>query len=166
MSAQLSFSKPGKHDLQYTAQEHQHTNLAKCCVDLPCITCFQCRPFLSARPHSAMSNLPAWQTSQQDTQMQTSSSVAVRPQVMPVRAYAMQEVEIALAEDAFQKDKAQLAEIWAQRTQQFQQAVDLQVCSRMPSSRWQPRASAPGGPHGCLREGNHEQLMLIACCIT
>ena len=40
---------------------------------------------------------------------------------------SLQEVEIALAEEAFQKDKAQLAEIWAQRTHQFQQAVDLQV---------------------------------------
>lgn len=42
---------------------------------------------------------------------------------------AMQEVEIALAEEAFQKDKAQLADLWAQRTHQFQQAVDLQVLS-------------------------------------
>ncbi len=41
----------------------------------------------------------------------------------------MQEVEIALAEEAFQKDKAQLADLWAQRTHQFQQAVDLQVLS-------------------------------------
>ena len=41
----------------------------------------------------------------------------------------MQEVEIALAEEAFQKDKAQLAGLWAQRTHQFQQAVDLQVLS-------------------------------------
>ena len=40
----------------------------------------------------------------------------------------IQEVEIALAEEAFQKDKAQLADLWAQRTNQFQQAVDLQVC--------------------------------------
>lgn len=39
----------------------------------------------------------------------------------------MQEIEIAAAEEAFLKDKAQLAETWAQRTQQFQQAVDLQV---------------------------------------
>ena len=39
----------------------------------------------------------------------------------------LQEVEIALAEEAFQKDKAQLADLWDQRTQQFQQAVDLQV---------------------------------------
>ncbi|KAL0022975.1 hypothetical protein WJX79_000786 [Trebouxia sp. C0005] len=38
-----------------------------------------------------------------------------------------QEVEIALAEEAFQKDKAQLADLWAQRTHQFQQAVDLQM---------------------------------------
>ena len=42
---------------------------------------------------------------------------------------ATQEVEIALAEEAFQKDKAQLADLWAQRTHQFQQAVDLQVLS-------------------------------------
>lgn len=39
----------------------------------------------------------------------------------------VQEVEIALAEEAFQRDKAQLAELWAQRAYQFQQAVDLQV---------------------------------------
>lgn len=43
----------------------------------------------------------------------------------------LQEVEIALAEEAFQKDRAQLAEMWAQRAQQFQQAVDLQVSSML-----------------------------------
>lgn len=32
-----------------------------------------------------------------------------------------------MAEESFQRDKAQLAELWAQRAQQFQQAVDLQV---------------------------------------
>lgn len=37
-------------------------------------------------------------------------------------------MEIAFAEEAFHKDKVQLAETWAQRAQQFQQAVDLQVC--------------------------------------
>ena len=50
----------------------------------------------------------------------------------------MQEVEIALAEEAFQRDKAQLAEVWAQRTHQFQQAVDLQVPSPHLSSSTLP----------------------------
>lgn len=58
----------------------------------------------------------------------------------------LQEVEIALAEEAFQKDKAQLAEIWAQRTHQFQQAVDLQVMQCLSQAA-----------HYCLAHRCHEQ---------
>ena len=88
--------------------------------------------------------------------------------------WCAQEVEIALAEEAFQRDKAQLAELWAQRAHQFQQAVDLQVFSiDLPLSKQEKKRKVYGSrrhngtqkqPKACLSATSRHMIQLCTRC--
>ncbi|KAA6424562.1 MAG: hypothetical protein FRX49_05772 [Trebouxia sp. A1-2] len=93
-------------------------------------------------------------------ELKTQEAQRMRQAIMErqARSHKYLEVEIALAEEAFQKDKAQLADLWAQRTHQFQQAVDLQVskqsqkhAAQLEAFQYAVGSRRPAKPH-CSKE--------------